>query len=196
MKKILGITGGIGAGKSFVANLFAEQGATVVDADKISKKILEPDGRAFSDVLEAFGTEFLTKDGTLDRKKIAGTVFADAEKLSLLNSLTHPAIFEEIQNEIETADTSLICLDVPLLFTCDFPIICDMTLAVLAPKELRVERILNRDCCTVEEAEARMANQLSDQEFRERADICLWNDGDKQKLYEKVRKIFDQIVER
>lgn len=196
MKKILGITGGIGSGKSFVANLFAQLGATVVDADKIAREILEPGGRAFSKVMDAFGEDILTDNGNINRKKLAGIVFSDKEKLNLLNSLTHPAIFEEMQDEIEKADTELVCLDVPLLFTCDFPIPCHKTLAVLAPKELRIARIMKRDCSTREEVEARMANQLSDQEFQALADICLWNDGAEETLRKKTLEIYNQIVER
>ncbi len=196
MKKILGITGGIGAGKSFVANLFAELGATIVDADKIAREILEPKGHAFENVVDAFGNNILKEDGTIDRKKLAGIVFADKEKLDLLNGLTHPAVFEEMQREIENANDGLVCLDVPLLFTCDFPIHCDRTLAVMARKEIRLERILDRDHCTEEAAEERMANQLSDEEFKKRADICIWNDGDEEKLRRNVAKIYYQMIKR
>ncbi len=195
MKKILGITGGIGAGKSCVANLFAKLGATVVDADKIAREILEPNGKAFPLVVEHFGEEILTPDRTINRKKLAGIVFCDKQKLELLNHLTHPAVFEEMQRQIKAAKTEIVCLDVPLLFTCDFPIHCDRTLAVVAPKELRIARILERDGCGREQAEARMRNQLSDEEFREKADLILCNDGDVVALEEKVRDILKQIIE-
>ena len=196
MKKILGITGGIGAGKSYVAKLFAELGATVVDADKIAREILEPDGRAYLQVVETFGREVLTSDGFIDRKKLAGIVFADNGKLEVLNGLTHPVVFEEMKKQIDSAETELVCLDVPLLFSCDFPIPYDMTLAVIAPTELRITRILDRDCCTREDAIARMENQLSDAELQEKADFSLVNAGDQEALEQEVEKIYQHILER
>ncbi len=196
MKKILGITGGIGAGKSFVANLFSKLGATVVDADKIAREILEPGGSAFIKVIKSFGKEILLEDGTIDRKKLANIVFSDPEKLELLNRLTHPAVFEEIENCIKKADSNVVCLDVPLLFTCDFPISCDKTLAVIAPKEMRIKRIIARDNCTREEAIARMMTQLSDDEFREKADICLVADGDEDMLRKAIAEIYKHLMER
>ncbi len=194
MKKIIGITGGIGAGKSCVANLFATFGATVVDADQIAREILEPTGKVFPLVVEHFGEEILTPARTIDRKKLAEIVFHDEQKLELLNHLTHPAVFEEMQRQIKDAKTDIVCLDIPLLFTCEFPIHCDRTLAVVAPKELRIARILERDRCGREQAEARMQNQLSDEEFREKADFTLCNEGDLEILEKKVRDILKQII--
>ncbi len=196
MKKIIGITGGIGAGKSVVSDLFAKLGATIVDADKIAREILEPMGRAFVDVVETFGTEIVKKDGTLDRKKLAGIVFGDSEKLQTLNRLTHPAVYEEMRKQIESAEAKVVCLDVPLLFTCDFPISCDVTLAVIASDEVRVNRVMKRDGCTKEEAEMRMKKQLSNEEFQKRADICLWNNGTIDDIKEKVLEIYYDIMEK
>lgn len=195
MKKIVGITGGIGSGKSLVSGLFKELGATVVDADKIARDILEPFGRAYVDVVETFGKDILKEDGNIDRKKLAAIVFADPEKLERLNQLTHPAVFEVMANEIDSANTNLVCLDVPLLFTCEFPIFCHKTLAVIAPDELRVQRVMKRDGCTREEAEARMKRQLSNHEFQEKADICIQNDTDEKLLRERVKEIHAQLME-
>ncbi len=196
MKKILGITGGIGAGKSLVAKVFAELGATVVDADAIAREILEPEGKAFSAVVTAFGQEILMPNGFIDRKRLAGIVFENKEQLSQLNGLTHPVIFEEMQAQIDRAKTPLVCLDVPLLFSCDFPIFCHKTLAVLAPKEIRIARIVARDHCSEAEAEARIKNQLPDEVLREKADFCLVNDGDAECLYPKVKEIYELMMER
>ena len=196
MKKILGVTGGIGAGKSEVTRFFKELGATVVDADAISREILEPAGKAYLLVIDAFGKGIVKVDDSIDRKKLAGIVFHDEERLKKLNEITHPLVFEEMQRQIDSADTELVCLDVPLLFSCDSPFRCDRTLAVLAPKELRIERVVARDGCTREQAEARMANQLSDEILKEKADICLCNDGDILVLKQKVSDIFKDMVAR
>lgn len=195
MKKVLGITGGIGSGKSLVSEMFQELGATIVDADKIARDILEPTGRAYENVVKTFGTGILKDDRIIDRKKLAEIVFADSKKLEQLNQLTHPAIFEEMEEQIAKASTKLVCLDVPLLFTCEFPIPCQKTLAVIAPDELRIRRVTKRDGCTREAVEMRMKKQLSNQEFQEKADICIQNDGDESLLREKVKKIHTQLME-
>ncbi len=196
MKKILGITGGIGSGKSLVAKMFEELGATVVDADKIAREILEPNGRAFNNVVDFFGKVILKEDHSIDRKLLASMVFADSEKLNRLNQLTHPAVFEEMKEQIAKAETDLVCLDVPLLFTCDFPIPCHKTLAVIASDDIRINRVMNRDGCAKEDAEARMKKQLSNEEFQEKADVCLWNNGTIDDIKEKVLEIYYDIMEK
>ena len=193
--KVLGITGGIGAGKSMVSHLFVKLGAMVIDADEIARQVLEKDGAAYGKVVAAFGSGILRQDKTIDRKALAEIAFADSEKVSLLNGIVHPAVFEEMENQIKSAKSDLVCLDVPLLFTCEFPIVCDKTLAVLAPKELRIERVISRDGCTREQALARMNHQLSDEEFKERADLIIINDGDEEKLLAKVKEIYDSLTE-
>lgn len=196
MKKILGITGGIGAGKSMVSKLFAELGATVVDADKIAREVLEPNGRAYDDVVNIFGKDILNYDKTINRKKLANVVFSDSKKLEHLNQLTHPAVCDEIQEQVDNATTTLVCLDVPLLFTCDFPIFCHKTLAVIASNDVRLARVMKRDGCTKEEAEARMKKQLSNQEFEEKADLCIWNNGNEDALKKEVFDKYNQIMEK
>lgn len=193
--KILGITGGIGAGKSSVTRIFEKLGATVIDADVIARQVLEKDGIAYPKVVASFGKEILQEDQSIDRKGLAAIVFTNQEKLSLLNGIVHPCVFEEMEKQIAKAETDLVCLDVPLLFHCDFPIFCHKTLAVLAPKELRLQRVMERDGCTRQEALARMANQLSDEEFREKADSIIVNDGDEESLSQKVREIYCSMME-
>ena len=193
--KILGITGGIGAGKSLVSQLFEKLGATVIDADVIARQVLEKDGGAYGKVVAAFGDGILRPDKTIDRKALAEIVFKEGEKLSLLNGIVHPAVFDAMEEQIQSAKTDLVCLDVPLLFSCDFPIACDKTLAVLAPKELRIKRVINRDNCTEEQALARMNHQLSDEEFKKRADLVVLNDGDEESLFQKVKEIYVSMTE-
>ncbi len=193
--KILGITGGIGAGKSRVSQCFQSLGATLIDADKIARQVLEKDGRAYHDVVKAFGEDIVSADQTIDRKRLANVVFQNPKHLALLNSLTHPHVFAEMREQIQRADTDLVCLDVPLLFTCDFPIFCDKTLAVLAPRELRILRVMERDGATRKEILKRMENQLSDEEFRQKADYVIVNDGDEESLFQKVKEIYCSMME-
>ncbi len=194
--KILGITGGIGSGKTSVTRFFSDLGATVIDADCIARQILEPGGKAVSAVVDAFGKDILGADGRIDRRRLAGIVFADAEKLALLNRLTHPRVFEEMKEQIKAAETELVCLDVPLLFSCDFPISCDQTLAVIAPKELRIARVMERDHMSREQVEQRMEKQLSDEVLCEMADLCIVNDKDTTVLEKRVEEIYRNMMGR
>ncbi len=194
--KVLGITGGIGAGKSLVSQLFARLGARVIDADVIARQVLEKEGGAYGKVVTVFGPEILNPDQSINRKALAEIVFGDSEKLSLLDGIVHPAVFEEMERQMQSANCDLVCLDVPLLFSCDFPFVCDKTLAVLAPKEQRILRVKNRDGCTEEQAVARMNHQLSDEEFREKADLVIMNDGNAESLFLKVKEVYDSLTER
>lgn len=193
--KLLGITGGIGAGKSAVSQFFAEMGAEIVDADVIARQVLEKDGSAYPETVDAFGEEIVKADGQIDRKKLAGIVFSDPEKLQRLNAITHACVFREMEQRIQTSVAELVCLDVPLLFSCDFPLRCDKTLAILAPKEIRIQRVMKRDGCTREQVEERMACQLTDEVLRQKADFCIVNDGDTAELCKAVQEVYHEIME-
>ncbi|MEE1014221.1 MAG: dephospho-CoA kinase [Clostridia bacterium] len=193
--KLLGITGGIGAGKSAVSQCFADLGAEIVDADVIARQVLETNGSAYPETVAVFGEEIVNADGQIDRKKIAGIVFSDPEKLQRLNAITHTCVFREMEQRIKASVADLVCLDVPLLFSCDFPLRCDKTLAVLAPTEIRIQRVMKRDGCTREQVEERMACQLTDEVLRQKADFCIVNDGDTAELRKDVQEIYFKIME-
>lgn len=194
--KILGITGGIGAGKSSVTRIFAELGAEIIDADQLAREILEPQGAAFSDVIAAFGKNILKPDGSIDRKKLAEIVFHNDEKLSLLNRLTHHYVFLEMERRIARSQARLICLDVPLLFSCEFPIACDKTLVVTAPEKMRIARVMKRDGCTRRQVMERMEKQLSEEVMRNRADMVIENVGPPEQLREAVGEIYKEMTEQ
>lgn len=193
--KVLGITGGIGAGKSSVTRFFADLGAEIVDADKIAREILEPDKEGYFQVIEAFGKEILSGDGTINRKALAQIAFASKESISKLNNITHPLVFKEMKKRIEESKKALVCLDVPLLFSCDFPIGCDKTLAVIAQEEERIKRVMDRDGMTREMVVARISKQLPDDVLIEKADYYIDNNGNMESLRIKVEKIFKQVME-
>lgn len=187
--KIIGITGGTGAGKSSVCDELKKQGAEIVDCDKIARRIVEKGMPALDEIVEVFGTDVLTADGNLDRKKMGKMVFSDIGKLELLNQITHKHIFAEMEKQIETSCADIVVLDVPLLFQCDFPIKCDVTVAVTANKAVRIKRIMERDGITEDEALARMSNQLTESEYAELADVCFVNDGDREKICEFAKRL-------
>jgi len=193
--KLIGITGGIGAGKSQVTGIFARLGATIVDADAISRQVMQKDGAAYTKVVSAFGIGILNPDGEIDRKRLAALVFSDATQRERLNRITHAVIFEEMQRQIDQAKTKLVCLDVPLLFDSAFPFLCEKTIAVLAPKEVRIARVMERDGIAKEQIEARMAAQLTDEELRQKADFMIENIGSIKELEQKVIAIYQNIME-
>ncbi len=190
--KIIGITGGIGAGKSTVSKEFECLGATIVDADRIAKAVLLKDGNAYKEALDFFGYDIVLEDGEIDRKKLAGIVFSDKEKLEMLNKITHKHIFAEMEKQIEAAKTRVVILDVPLLFSSDFNIECDLKIAVLADEEIRIKRVMSRDNAQYDEVKARIRNQISDEKYRRMADICIVND-DLEETLRQVKRIYESV---
>ena len=187
--KIIGITGGTGAGKSSVCAEIKKYGAEIIDCDVIARQVVEKGMPALAEIVEAFGEEVLLPDGSLNRRKVSGIVFSDKQKLEKLNEITHRHIFEEMRRRMSATSAQIVVLDVPLLFQCDFPFECDITVAVIADREVRIERIMKRDGIDRAMAEARIANQLSDKEYSERADVCFVNNGDGDSIKEFVKTL-------
>lgn len=190
---ILGITGGIGAGKSVVTETFSRLGADVVDADKIAREILNKGHDAYNEVIEKFGKEILDSDGEIIRKKLASIVFNDKDKLESLNKITHVYIFDEMNKQIGASKAELICLDVPLLFSSDFPIKCNKTLVVTADDEIRIKRVIKRDNCTKEQVQERMSKQLKQEDMVKRADFVIENNDDKFPV-DRIKEIYFELT--
>lgn len=192
--KIIGVTGGIGAGKSTVCALFAGCGGVVIDADKISREVMEQGRPAYRETVAFFGKDILLPTGEINRKALAALVFHDAEQLEVLNKITHKYIFAEMQKRIEQlSEDAVAVLDVPLLFASDFPFVCDKTVAVLAEREMRIHRVQSRDGADRQSVLNRIERQLTDEEYRSRADVCIENSGDAEELCRQVQKIYDGI---
>lgn len=187
--KIIGITGGTGAGKSSVCDELKRCGAQIIDADAIARQIVQKGQPALDEIISAFGKDTLDDKGELNRKRLGGIVFADKEKLNMLNKITHKYIFAEMQRQIENAVSDVVVLDVPLLFNSDFPFNCDLTVAVVADKEVRIGRIIARDGINRTTAEERVLNQMSDDEYRNLADVCFENNGDIGKIKEFAKNL-------
>lgn len=192
--KIVAVTGGIGSGKSMASREFEKLGAYVVDADKISHEIMMKNGAAYNEVIEVFGKGILKADGEIDRRALGDIVFADSKMLKRLTDITHRIIYSEIERRVEESDAEIICLEIPLLFTSECPIHIDMTVAVLADREVRIARVMNRDGCTRGQVEARMAKQLSSEEMRNRADCTVENSQGIDELREQVERIFKTLI--
>lgn len=171
----VGITGGIGSGKSTVCRLFASHGVAAYDSDSAAKRLMNENSDLKAAIIEAFGEESYTLEG-LNRKHLAKLVFSDEESLSRLNRLVHPAVREDYREWCrEHQESEYVIFESAILFSAGFKSEVDISLAVLAPEELRVERTCRRDGVDRESVLGRMAAQLSDDDLAAEADIVLVN---------------------
>lgn len=175
--KIIGVTGGIGSGKTTVSAIFKDYGAEIIDADEISRSITKKNTAAYFEIVNSFGAEILLSDGEINRKALAKKVFSDKISLELLNKITHKYVFEEMEKRIKTSEKEVVVLDVPLLFSSEFPFDCDLTVGVIADLEQRIKRVQIRDGLTREEIIKRIENQISDEELRKKADVIIENNS-------------------
>jgi dephospho-CoA kinase len=195
---LVGLTGGIGAGKSTVAELLTERGAIVIDGDLIARRVVEPGRPALAAIVEHFGAEVLAPDGTLDRPKLAAKAFANAEERAALEAITHPAIGAEFLREMSEAPPGgIVVNDVPLLVESKQAAErgYEVVIVVEAPRELRLDRLVERGLGRAD-AEARMAAQATDEERRAVATHLLDNRGTRQDLEAQVETLWADLTER
>ncbi|WP_222193620.1 dephospho-CoA kinase [Modestobacter italicus] len=191
----IGLTGGIGSGKSTVAALLAERGALVVDADRIAREVVEPGTPGLAAVVEAFGPDVLTADGSLDRAALAAVVFGDPAARARLDGIVHPLVRARAAQLVAAApDDSVVVQDVPLLVETGQAGAHDLVLVVEADPETRVRRLVGRGL-SAEDARARMASQATDEQRRAVADVVLDNDGDQEALAAQVDRFWVDQVE-
>lgn len=189
----VGLTGPSGAGKGTVAALFARHGVPSIDTDGVYRQLLIPPSPCLDELTARFGSEILTDEGTLNRQALASLVFAPGceAELADLNRIAHRHILAETRRRLEAYEAQglpAVLVDAPQLFESGFDAECHCILAVLAPYEIRLARILARDGLSREQAEARLAAAHSDEFFRDRAHAVLVNDGNPEKLEAEVRK--------
>lgn len=173
MKKV-GITGGIGSGKSTVCRLFADNEVAVYDSDKEAKRLMNEDCALREAIISRFGEESYGADG-LNRKYLADKVFSDDEALQALNALVHPAVKRDFERWAGEQSGDYVVLESAILFESGMNEMVDITLAVVAPLDLRVSRTCRRDKCDEESVRRRIAAQMSDDELTRRADITIVN---------------------
>ena len=196
---VVGLTGGIGSGKSTVAALLAERGAQVIDADSLGRDALRPDQPAWHSVVGQFGDEILAAGSMeIDRKRLAGIVFADARKLAALNAIVHPVIFKGIADSLESLAQSdaIVVLDAALILEVGLDDSVEVLVAVVADEELRRQRLARDRGMTISDIRARMASQISTEELISRAHLVVRNDGSLEDLAEAAHRIWDELVRR
>ncbi len=194
---VYGLTGGIGSGKSTVAGLLEDYGVPVVSADELSRIVVSPGSEGLRQVAEEFGSSVIAEDGTLDRAKLAGIVFADPAKRRRLEEILHPRIrerFEQVLDALEKAGHEVAVYEVPLLFEKDLQGDMKAVMLVTAPEAVRVRRVCARDNVTETEVRARIAAQMPESQKRKRADYIIENDGNVDALRREVEFLLARFL--
>ena len=192
----VGLTGGIGAGKSTVADLFSQKGAVVIRSDELARQVIEPQTPGFQQVIARFGKDFVNSEGYIDRAKLAQIVFQDDAALKDLENIVHPLVRSKT-NQIMDQHTSetIIVNEIPLLLEKKMESLFDFLVIVISSEKNRLERLSQRGL-TTEQATARMSKQVSDDERKAAADFLIVNDGNLDQLEVDVEKIWQTLQER
>ncbi|MFF7275858.1 dephospho-CoA kinase [Streptomyces griseorubiginosus] len=193
----VGLTGGIGAGKSEVSRLLVEHGAVLIDADRIAREVVAPGTPGLAAVVEAFGEGVLAEDGGLDRPKLGSIVFADPDRLAVLNSIVHPLVGTRSRElESAAAEDAVVVHDVPLLAENSLAPLYDLVVVVDASPATQLDRLVRLRGMTEQDARARMAAQATREKRLEIADIVIDNDVPLDDLHRRVREVWDDLVRR
>ena len=193
----VGLTGGIGSGKSTVSELLAAHGAVVIDYDVLAREAVEPGSAGLEAIAERFGAGVIAPDGTLDRPALAAIVFADPAALSDLNAITHPAIWRlAAAREAEAGPDAIVVHDNPLLVEMGAAQHCDVVVVVDVPEDVQVARLVSSRGMSEEEARARIAAQASRQQRTGAADLVIDNTGPMDELALIVGGTWDELVSR
>ncbi|MFF8639395.1 dephospho-CoA kinase [Streptomyces sp. NPDC015345] len=193
----VGLTGGIGAGKSEVSRLFVASGAVLIDADKIAREVVEPGTPGLAAVVEAFGRDVLAPDGSLDRPRLGAIVFAHADKLAALNAIVHPLVgARSAELERSASGDAVVVHDVPLLTENGLAPLYDVVVVVDASPETQLDRLVRLRGMSEADARARMAAQATREKRLEIADIVIDNDGPLEGLQERVAEVWADLERR
>jgi dephospho-CoA kinase len=190
----VGLTGGIGSGKSAVAELLSSYGAVIVDADVLAREAVAPGSPGLARVVEEFGPDVLAADGSLDRARLAGLVFADTDRRAALNAIVHPYVRRRSEELTAAAPEGAVVVQVvPLLVENDLQGGYDVVVVVDASDEVQEQRLVGLRGMTPEDARARIAAQAGREERRAAADVVIDNDGTRAELEEQVRELWDRL---
>jgi len=191
---VIGLTGGIGSGKSTVARILQKYGAEVIFADDIAKQITEPGMPAYERIIAHFGTGIVGEDRRIDRKKLADIVFSDKDELQRLNEITHSTVAEiiiKLVDEYGITGRELVVVEAIVPIEHGFLDVVDTVWVVVAEEQERIERIMKRSGLTCEEARKRIRAQMPEEKYISLADQIIYNNGDLEELEEKVRGLLE-----
>ncbi|RMF91646.1 MAG: dephospho-CoA kinase [Nitrospinota bacterium] len=198
---VIGLTGGIGSGKSTVSQLLAERGARIINADTVGHQIYQPGTEAWQEIVQAFGREVLNPDGTINRARLGEKVFSDPQALARLNAITHPRIYAAIEEQIRAirADPPPgirgIVVEAALLIEAGWTPLVDQIWVVVASEEKVIERVMQQRSLSREEIQRRIAAQLDSAERQRYADLVLVNDGSLEELKATVEKHWTALTQ-
>ncbi len=193
-KLVVGVTGGIGSGKTTVTDMLAEQGIDIIDADVVARLVVQPGTQALKQIAQHFGDEIIHADGSLDRSALRAKVFADADQRAWLESLLHPMIRQEIQLQLAQSQSPYSVLSSPLLFESGQHTLVDKVLLVDTSEELQLSRTQVRDDTSAEAVTAIMKAQWSRKKRQEHADLIILNDGSLAALKAAVLELHQQLL--
>ena len=197
----IGVTGGVGAGKSTILQILEDKyNAHIIMADDVARELMIKGKASYRAIVKEFGDDILREDGEIDRQKLAEIVFQDEEKLNKLNSIVHPLVRKAIvkeQKQVNKKDPErLVVLEAALLIEAGYKEILDELWGVIVQKEIRIQRLMDSRGYTREKSESIIANQLSDEEFREHCDFIIDNSGTLEDTAEQIRKHFERDQDR
>lgn len=191
---VVGLTGGIGSGKSTVAKLFSERGIPIIDADIVAREITLPNKPAFKEIIEHFGKDILLNNA-IDRPKLRRIIFENAKQRRWLEELLHPIIRQQMENQISKISAPYIIAVVPLLLEVEFYYFINRILVVDTPEEVQVQRILERDNMTNEEVEAIIKIQAAREARIAKAHDVIHNDGSLDNLIKQVNSLHEKYLQ-
>jgi len=196
MMKVIGLTGGIGSGKSTVSRLLGELGAVVLDADKVGHEAYQPGTDTWQALVDAFGKTIVAPDRTIDRKKLGSIVFGDPAQLARLNRIVHPRMFDMMKARIEQyreQDVEIVVLEAAILLEAGWTPLVDEVWVTVASEPVVVRRAVERTGLPEEQIRARIRSQLSNEERTRQAKVVISNDGNLEDLATKVRELWRDL---
>ncbi|WP_010252504.1 dephospho-CoA kinase [Acetivibrio cellulolyticus] len=189
--RIIGVTGGIGSGKSTVSKILASFGAHIIDADRLAKEIVEKGQNALNEIVDYFGPSVLNAEGNLDRKKLSHIVFKDKNKLEILNNITHNNVAQKIIERLDSLDDNeTAVVDAPIPIKHGFLDVVHEVWVVTADKEVRIKRVMERSGLTYNEVEDRINSQLSDDFYKSISNTVIINNGTVEELLLQVKNYY------
>lgn len=198
--KVIGLTGGIASGKSTVSEILSKLGAPVIDADKIAREVVEPGQKSLDEIADAFGSDILNDDGTINRKKLGSIVFNDTAKLQKLNSITHPEIIRVIKERLKILRNKhiykAVIIDAPMLFESGCDSLTDEVWLVYVDLKTQLERLKARDNIDTASAKLRIMSQMPIEEKLKLSQKVIDNTGDFESLKRQVLMLWNDTVER
>lgn len=191
----IGLTGGIGSGKTTIAQWFQEKGIPVYNSDFEAKKLMNENEDLIQQLIELFGDETY-KNGEYNRSYVASKVFNDKELLNQLNAIVHPAVFKHFDEWMDNQNSSFVVKEAAILFESGSYKDCDYIISVIADEEIRIDRVAKRDQLNEDQIRSRMKNQWTDEQRIEKSDFIIENNKDLKALKLEFEKVFDEILDR